>query len=387
MQVHILPFRASSHLEYSETYIAHRFETFLRKIRQKRMDRIETLLRGLEGIGEMTPEAAQELVYDRISKRDRELIDRFELIDGADTKKINRRAGAVWKAYKKGLPEMKHITDAERSRILEISRGVSVSDPLPPDRVDEMIAGVHARMPWMAPASTRVMHGARTAARAGKPFRLKPLLLVSPPGNGKSTFGRIIGETFGLSAVTLDLASSGGGAFLLTGTERGWSSAHPGVIIQTMLERRIADPLVILDEVDKAGGPVQTSSGRSMPSAQESLLAMMEPETAKRWRCPYYGVEFDLTRVSWMLTANSLRSVSAALLSRCTVVELGGIARDQVKEVTRLLCADRVPDDVADFLSDEMTRRAARRAIDLREINRAIDTAEGFIADAEAFLH
>lgn len=386
-RTHILPFRAAKDLAYTPSVIANRFETFLKAIRQKRLNRIESLLKGLEGIGEMTPEAAQELVYDHLTPVDRACLERFELIDTADTKKIQRRATKIHAARNKGVPELKHVTDAEKAQLLLASRGVELRGIVSPGRSDEIIAAVHARMPWLSKVSSHIMHRARAGSKRGRPFHISPLLLVSPPGLGKSTIGPLIAEGYGVPCATVDVGSAGGGIFALAGTERGWGSAHPGLVVRTILEHQVANPLVIIDEIDRAAGSAGTTRGRTMPGPQEALLAMIEPETARRWRCPYFGIEIDLRHISWILTANSCAGISHALLSRCTVITLNGIRRSQVAEVTRVLSAGRVIPEIATFLGEHLAEQARFRDLDLRTILRAIQKAEEVTDDAETPLH
>lgn len=386
-RIHILPFRAAKDLAYTPSVIANRFETFLKAIRQKRLNRIESLLKGLEGIGEMTPEAAQELVYDHLNPSDRACLERFDLLDYADTRKIKRRASKIHAARTRGIPELKHISDTEKAQLLLASRGVELRGIVSSGRSDEVMAEVHARMPWMTKVSTHIMHRARAQAKRGRPFHLSPLLLISPPGLGKSTIGPLVAEGFGVPCATIDVGSSGGGIFSLAGAERGWSSAHPGLVVRTILEHQVANPLVIIDEIDKATGSVGTTSGRTIPGPQEALLAMIEPETARRWRCPYFGIEFDLRQVSWILTANSINEISPALLSRCTVIELDRIQVSQVAEITHILASGRISPEIAAFIGKRLTDQARLRKLDLRTINRASQKAEEIAENDKILLH
>lgn len=386
-RIKILPFHAREDYARPATAIATRFELFLRGIREKRVQKVESLLKSLEGVGEMTPKLAQELVYDRLSAADRKLLDSFELLDAEDTRRIRRRAGKIFAARQQGIPELKHVTDGERAQILQASRGLEVRGHVTTDRSDEIMADLHAQMPWMSKVSAHVMHRARAQARSGRPFHLPPLLLVSPPGLGKSTIGPRIAECFGLPFATVDVGSSGGGIFALAGAERGWSSAHPGLVIRTILEQQVANPLVVVDEIDKAATEASTTRGRALPGAQEVLLAMIEPETARRWRCPYFGVEIDLRHVSWILTANSVEGISPALLSRCTVIRIDEISAAQVPAVTRALAGDRLTEEITDFIGREIAQRARFRRVDLRAILRAIQKAEEVTGNAETLLH
>lgn len=386
-RIRILPFHAHADYARPASAIARRFEVFLKGVREKKLKRIESLLEGLESVGDLTPEAAQELIYDKLSEHERICLSRFDIITPDDTKKIQRRADKIFAARTKGIPELKHATDTEKGLLLLASRGLEVCGVVTPDRVDEIISDVHEAMPWMSKVTTHVMHRARAQARSGLPFHLPPLLLISPPSLGKSTIGPKVAEGFGLPFATVGVGSSGGGIFALAGAERGWSSAHPGVVVRTILEQQVANPLIIIDEIDKAAGDASTTRGRSLPGPQETLLAMIEPETARRWRCPYFGVDVDLRHVSWILTANSAEGISPALLSRCTGIRIDEISAAQVPEITRALAGGRLSEEITDFIVRELAQRARFRRVDLRVILRAIQKAEEVTENAENLLH
>lgn len=238
----------------------------------------------------------------------------------------------------------------------------------------------------MSRVSTHVMRRMRGRARRGEHYHVPPILLLGPPGIGKSAIFRKVAAAYGVPCTSIDLGASGGGVFSLTGMERGWSSAHAGLVVRTILQRRIANPLIILDEIDKAAQSAETSSGRTLPGAHSALLSMLEPETARAWRCPFYGIEFDLTNVNWVMTSNSLAGIPDALLSRLTVIKLENIRASEVPQITRLLASGRLHPEVTAFLSRSLVDRAKYRRIDLRTIIRSIQRAEE-IQDDEDPLH
>lgn len=127
---------------------------------------------------------------------------------------------------------------------------------------------------------------------------MPPLLLVGPLGVGKCTIFRNIADTYGVASIQIDAGSSGGGVFVLTGAERGWGSAHAGAIVKTIIENRVANPVIIIDKLDKGGLETKTDKGSTLPGLHSVLLAMIEPETARHWRCPYFGIEFYLSHVT-----------------------------------------------------------------------------------------
>ncbi len=160
----------------------------------------------------------------------------------------------------------------------------------------------------------------RRSVREGWPgLRLPPLLLDGPPGIGKSHWARRLGAL--LSApVTVIEATGESASFGVVGSQRGWGGAHPGRPIETVLQTLIGNPVIVVDEVEKAG--TITSNKGTAYGLTEGLLPLLEPLSARRWSCPYYQVKFDMSWVGWVMTSNDYRRLPAPLLSRCPPLRL-----------------------------------------------------------------
>jgi ATP-dependent Lon protease len=152
------------------------------------------------------------------------------------------------------------------------------------------------------------------AAHAGRPSpRLRPILLVGAPGVGKTWFARRLAQALELPFASLNL----GGATdnrCLQGTARGWSAATPAWPIAEMARLEAPNPVFFLDEVEKAGGQ-RESNGR----AHDTLLAMIEPESASAWFDECLRTTADLRNAVWIMAANETRGIPAPLLSRLSV--------------------------------------------------------------------
>ncbi|QFT61916.1 AAA family ATPase [Roseivivax sp. THAF30] len=199
-------------------------------------------------------------------------------------------------------------------------RGATLTGPCTLHAVDEWAAALHEASPWMSEVGTFLMRHMRRAVEKGRfGLSIPPILLVGPPGDGKTTYARLIAELSGTPFRQIDVGSGSAG-FRITGLERGWSSAQSGVPVEMMLDRGVANPLLIVNEVDKAHG-VRSTKG-SVNDLETSLLQLLEPETASRFECPSLRVPFDLSRASWILTANDLQAVPDPLVDRCTVFRM-----------------------------------------------------------------
>jgi ATP-dependent Lon protease len=143
-------------------------------------------------------------------------------------------------------------------------------------------------------------------------IRLRPLLLIGDPGGGKSRFARRLGETLGISVWRTDASRSDGSIF--AGTDRRWHSAEPCHPLLAVAHGKIACPLVLLDELEKA--PTRSDYGRLW----DCLLGFLESETNCRYPDPALQVTLDLSQISYVATVNSLDPLPSPIRDRFRVV-------------------------------------------------------------------
>jgi ATP-dependent Lon protease len=98
-------------------------------------------------------------------------------------------------------------------------------------------------------------------------------------------------------------AGSEPAGFAVAGAQRGWGTAGPGKPLQTVLRTLVANPLVIVDEVEKAG-EIRLDRGHAH-GLTDALLPPLERSTAAAWPCPYFQIAFDMSWMSCVLTANT----------------------------------------------------------------------------------
>ena len=129
-------------------------------------------------------------------------------------------------------------------------------------------------------------------------------------------------QLIGAPSAQIDAGAEPAG-FAIAGSQRGWSTAQPGRLIELILRTCTGSPVFVVDEIDKAGA---ASSDQGISYAlSTTLLSLLEPMSAGSWTCPYFRVRFDLRWVSWVLTSNNLEPLPAPLLSRCHVLELAAL--------------------------------------------------------------
>ena len=187
---------------------------------------------------------------------------------------------------------------------------------VPRDAIARLASLAEAAPAFAAPLA-EIRRTLALSAHAGRPSpRLRPILLVGPPGVGKTWFARRMAQALDLPFSALNLGGSTDNR-CLQGTARGWSAATPAWPVAEMARLATPNPLLFLDEVDKAGGQ-RDSNGR----VHDTLLAMIEPESAAAWFDECLRTNADLRHLVWIMAANETRGIPAPLLSRLSVHEV-----------------------------------------------------------------
>src|SRR3954464_1363340 len=150
-----------------------------------------------------------------------------------------------------------------------------------------------------------------------------PMLLLGPPGIGKTHFARKLADLLGTGMNLVPMSSMTAG-WLLSGASSQWKGAKPGKVFEALVEGQYANPVLVVDEIDKASADAQYDP-------LGSLYSLLEHDTAESFMDEFAEVAIDASQVIWIMTANDDRCIPEPILNRMNVFEIEPPSQDQAR--------------------------------------------------------
>ena len=213
------------------------------------------------------------------------------------------------------------------------------------------------------------------------------LCFLGPPGIGKTSLGRSIAHAIGRKYVRLSLGGLHDESEI-RGHRKTYIGAMPGRIIQNIRKCKSSNPVMILDEIDKIGSDL-----RGDPSS--SLLEVLDPEQNHTFYDNYLELEYDLSKVLFIATANNIQNIQPALRDRLEIIDLSGYAIEEKVEIAKRHLVPKqkeahglgkvnfkINDKVLEKLIENYTRESG-----VRELDRQLASIMRFQAKEMAVKH
>jgi ATP-dependent Lon protease len=189
--------------------------------------------------------------------------------------------------------------------------------------------GLYETLPNFAEVLDDIKRAIALCVDSPDSMEIQPILLSGPPGVGKTHFAQAISHLLGTGFHMISMASTTAG-FVLGGSSSQWKNSKPGKIFEAYMSDRYANPVFLIDEIDKAGG-----SREYDPLG--ALYTLLEPGTAKSFVDEFVEVPIDTRGAIWIATCNDERSIPSPILHRLNVHEIKTPDMEQAARIALII--------------------------------------------------
>ena len=191
---------------------------------------------------------------------------------------------------------------------------------------------LHDACPNFKPVIDDIRKHTTLAIAGNEAVQFIPILLLGEPGVGKTHFAKCLAQALGTGFEFVSMSSLTAG-WILSGASSQWMNAKPGKVARSLVEGEFANPLIALDEVDKAGG-----DARYDPMG--ALYTLLEQDTAVHFKDEFIEVAVNASHILWVATANDEAAIPEPILNRMNVYAIERPDRDGAMRIARALYSE-----------------------------------------------
>jgi ATP-dependent Lon protease len=231
-------------------------------------------------------------------------------------------------------PAGSRIDEDNFSDIMKIIKEQGIKRDMMQIKLDQHDALIYAldnlakEMPNFSDVVEHIKNNLLFACHGDRNVYFPPILLAGPPGIGKTLFASKLAKVLRLPYHYLAMENKIGNGTLV-GTQAMYNNSRPGLLYNLLIKGDIANPLILLDEIEKAG-----SDSRHGGSVINQLLSLLEKNSAQRFEDQSIeGLAFDASWINWVLTANDLSLLPEPMISRSTLFDIQPPKEDQLPHI------------------------------------------------------